>query len=86
VLLAFVVLLGLQVTPAAAGYTDPPFISPTTDDPNRATMALALGRNPIERGRSLTVEESEVVAGVNIGNAKATGGGLFLDSTKTLVW
>jgi intracellular sulfur oxidation DsrE/DsrF family protein len=132
-LLAFAVLLGLQALPAAAGDTDPLFINLTTDDPHRVNMALAFGRNQLERGHPLTVflndravlvgsranatkyaeqqkslselagkgtnvlicpmcmkhysvKDSEILAGVKIGNPEATGSALFKDSTKTLTW
>lgn len=132
-LLAFAVLLGLQALPAAAGDADPLFINLTTDDPHRVNMALAFGKNQLERGHPLTVflndravlvgsrtnatkfaeqqkilselagkganllvcpmcmkhysvKDSEILAGVKIGNPEATGSALFKDNTKTLTW
>jgi intracellular sulfur oxidation DsrE/DsrF family protein len=132
-LLALAVLLGLQALPAAAADTDPLFINLTTDDPHRVNMALAFGKNQLERGHPLTVflndraalvgsrahaakfaeqqktlieiagkganvlicpmcmkhfsvKESEILAGVKVGNPEATGSALFKDNTKTLTW
>ena len=33
-----------------------------------------------------SVEDSELIAGVKIGNPEATGSALFKDNTKTLTW
>ncbi len=58
-LLAFLAALALALAaliPAAhAGDKDPLFVNLTTDEPHRASMALAFGANQLGRGHPLTV-------------------------------
>ena len=74
-ILIFVASLLALVGPSAfAGDKDPLFISLTTDDPHRASMAIAFGGAQLERGHTLTIFLSD--RGVLIGskaNAKFAG-------------
>jgi sulfur relay (sulfurtransferase) complex TusBCD TusD component (DsrE family) len=66
--------------PAIAGDKDPLFINLTSDDAHRATMALAFGKNQLERGHPLTVFLND--KGVLLG-AKANAG-KFAHQQKTV--
>jgi sulfur relay (sulfurtransferase) complex TusBCD TusD component (DsrE family) len=71
-LLAFALIIGNIAAPAFAGNedTDPLFVSLTTDDAHRASMAISFGKSQLERGHPLTIFLSD--KGVFIGSkAKA---------------
>jgi sulfur relay (sulfurtransferase) complex TusBCD TusD component (DsrE family) len=79
-LIAVALLAGLAAGPALAGATDPLFVNLTTDEGHRANMAIAFGRNQLERGHPLTVFLND--KGVFIGSkAKASE---FGDQQKAL--
>ncbi len=52
---ALLLMLGAFAQPAAAGERDPLFINMTTDDPDRANMAITFGANQMARGHPLTI-------------------------------
>jgi sulfur relay (sulfurtransferase) complex TusBCD TusD component (DsrE family) len=71
---------GLVTGIALAGATDPLFVNLTTDEAHRAGMAIAFGKNQLERGHPLTVFLND--KGVFLGSkAKA---GAFGDQQKAL--
>jgi sulfur relay (sulfurtransferase) complex TusBCD TusD component (DsrE family) len=53
--LAAALLAGSIAAPVVAGPTDPLFVNLTTDEPHRANMAIAFGKNQLERGHPLTI-------------------------------
>jgi sulfur relay (sulfurtransferase) complex TusBCD TusD component (DsrE family) len=53
--LAAALLAGSIAAPVLAGTTDPLFVNLTTDEPHRANMGIAFGRNQLERGHPLTI-------------------------------
>lgn len=79
-LIAFAMLAGLTAGPALAGATDPLFVNLTTDDGHRANMAIAFGKNQLERGHPLTVFLND--KGVFLGSK--TKAGNFGDQQKAL--
>jgi len=132
-LATLIAALGILAPSAHAGDKDPLFVNLTTDEPHRASMALAFGGNQHGRGHPLTVflndrgvhlaaksqagkfgahqksladlmakgatvlacpmcmkhygvAESDLMAGVKIGNPDLTGKALFADGAKTLTW
>jgi sulfur relay (sulfurtransferase) complex TusBCD TusD component (DsrE family) len=54
-LIALALLAGAISPPAVAGESDPLFVNLTTDEPHRANMGIAFGKNQAERGHSLTI-------------------------------
>jgi len=79
-MLTLSMLAGLVTGTALAGATDPLFVNLTTDDAHRAGMAIAFGRNQLDRGHPLTIFLND--KGVFLGSkAKAD---TFGDQQKTL--
>jgi sulfur relay (sulfurtransferase) complex TusBCD TusD component (DsrE family) len=58
-------------SPALAGGTDPLFVNLTSDDPHRASMAIAFGKNQLERGHPLTIFLND--KGVRVGSKEHAG-------------
>ena len=54
-LIALALLAGAISPPAVAGESDPLFVNLTTDEPHRANMGIAFGKNQAERGHALTI-------------------------------
>jgi sulfur relay (sulfurtransferase) complex TusBCD TusD component (DsrE family) len=79
-LIAFAMFAGLAAGPASAGATDPLFVNLTTDDSHRANMAIAFGKNQLERGHPLTVFLND--KGVFLGSKAKAGN--FGDKQKAL--
>lgn len=50
-----VILLLSTLAPAKAGSTDPLYISMTSDDAHRASMAIGFGQNQLQRNHPLTI-------------------------------
>ena len=53
--LALALAVGLGASPAFADDKDPLFINLTVDDAHRVNMAIAFGKNQLERGHPLTI-------------------------------
>ena len=79
-MLTLTMLVGLVTGTALAGATDPLFVNLTTDDAHRANMAIAFGKNQLERGHPLTIFLND--KGVFLGSK--TKAGAFGDQQKAL--
>jgi sulfur relay (sulfurtransferase) complex TusBCD TusD component (DsrE family) len=49
------VIMGSMVAQGFAGSNDPLFVNLTSDDLQRASMAITFGKNQLERGHALTI-------------------------------
>ncbi len=80
ILFAFALIFSSAALPVLAGDTDPLFVNLTTDDPHRANMAIAFGKNQMERGHPLTIflNDKAVVIG------SRAGAGRFPEDQKML--
>lgn len=79
-LILMAVIIGGAAMPAFAGGADPLFVSLTTDDPHRANMALAFGKNQLERGHPVIIFIND--KGVQI--ASKSHAAKFADEQKAL--
>ena len=79
VLVVLALVIG-GAAPVVAGNTDPLFVNLTSDDTHRAAMALAFGKNQLERGHPLTVflNDKDVVIAAKTQTAK------YAEQQKTL--
>jgi sulfur relay (sulfurtransferase) complex TusBCD TusD component (DsrE family) len=70
-LISFSLALGALSMPALAADKAPLFINLTTDEPHRANMAIAFGKNQFERGHALTIFLND--RGVFVGSKAQAG-------------